>query len=109
MRKTLADYVKEVLNEDDEEGKMAGAEKEEKGEKKEKDEGEKEKKECDTVVTIECCGTAVAKILDTIKKTKGDFQVEIDTGDEEKEIKIPWSGDDDMIGNIKIDKKEKAE
>ena len=104
----LKSYVDKVLNE--EEG-PEGAEGAEGAEGKKPDEKPETaaKKECDTILTVECCGTTLKKIIDAIKKTSGDFKVEIDTGDEEKEMKIEWNGETDMIGAIKAEKKEKAE
>ena len=97
---TLSSYVKKVLNEADEpeleapEGDKpeVGAEKPETAEKPEAAEKPEpsNKKECDTILTVECCGPALKKIIDAIKKTSGNFKIEIDTGDEESEKKIEF-------------------
>lgn len=96
---TLNDYVKKVMNEADE--PEATEPKDEKP--------ETAKKECDTILTIECCGTTIKKIIDAIKKTEGNFKVEINTGDEENKLQIEWDGETDMIGTVKSEKKEKAD
>jgi hypothetical protein len=103
-RLTLKDYARNVLNEEDENEKQEPENNEET--EKQKDDTPKEK-ECDTILTVECCGTNLKKIIDAIKKTDGNFKVEIDTGDEEKELQIEWDSEKDMIGTVNAEKKDK--
>ncbi len=102
--KKFSEYVKGILNEEDEEG-MEGAAGAEGGEGGEGDEGAAKATDVDVVYTVECAdkGTKVKKLLDAIKKMgAGKFDIVINPGDEEK--KIAWDGETDIIEKISAEK-----